>query len=96
MRLSIIAVSGLVALTACAPIGGQFSRGEAIEHCQEKTRLASGPTGAATIGANSRTGPHMGVSINIPLTGLRGGTPEQYFNACMDNLAATGQITEGS
>lgn len=96
MRLGIITIAGFVALSACTTMGGQYSRGEAIEHCEEKMRLASGPTGEATIGANSRTGPHMGLSLNFPLTGLQGRTPEQYFNACMDNLAATGQITEGS
>lgn len=96
MYKGVIMAAGLAVLSACTTMGPQFTRAAAIEHCQEKTRQAVGPTGEVSIGANSQTGFGWGARINIPITGTRGMTPEQYYNNCMDNLAANGQISEGS
>jgi hypothetical protein len=96
MRITLTLLAGAVALSACTAMGPRYSRIEAIEYCQQKTREASGVTGTGTVGASSSNGPFIGLTLNIPITGLQGLTPDQYFNNCMDNLAANGQISEGS
>lgn len=83
-------------LAACAPNLPMYSRADAIDYCQEQARQAAGPTGSVTIGANSSSGPFLGAQINLSDAYLRGLDPAVVYENCMNQLAANGQISEGS
>ena len=96
MKTGALLAVGLAVTAACTPVYESYTRIEAIEFCQQKAREAAGPTGEATVGVNSRTGPNFGLSINLSDDYLRGRDPAQVYEQCMTNLAARGQISEGS
>jgi len=83
----------VLAITACTPTLETMSRTEAIAICQaqadEAAQVVSGNVG---IGVNSVTGPSIGAGISINLTPK---PKAQTFEACMNKLAASGQIVEG-
>ncbi len=83
----------VLALAACTPTLETMTRSEAVTLCQaradEAARVVSGNVG---IGVNSVTGPSFGGGISINLTPK---PKAQTFEACMNELAANGQIVEG-
>ena len=85
----------IVIVAACTPTLEMMTRNEAISFCQNEAREAAGPTGTASVGVNSVSGPSFGLSLNFSDAYLRGLSPEQVFENCMSELAANGQIVEG-
>lgn len=94
-RFGLLIVSGAFVLSACTPVLDTMTRTEAINMCQEKARGATQPTGQATVGVNTITGPSFGLSLNFSDAYIRGLDPAVVYEECMTELAANGQIVEG-
>jgi len=94
MRIAVVFLLGFLA-AACTTIPQSMTRTEAIALCQEKAREAAGPTGKATVGANSNTGPFFGLQLSFSDAFIRGLNPDVVFENCMNDLAAKGVISEG-
>ncbi len=88
----LIILSGLV-VAACTPTLNSMTRAEAIDICQAQAdEDAQVLSGNASAGVNSLTGPSFGLGLRINLTPK---PQAQTFDACMNELAANGQIVEG-
>ncbi len=88
----LIILSGLV-VAACTPTLNSMTRAEAIDICQAQAdEGAQVLSGNASAGVNSLTGPSFGLGLRINLTPK---PQAQTFDACMNELAANGQIVEG-
>ncbi len=89
----IFILSIMTAISACTPTLQTMTRADAVAMCQaqavEAARVVSGNT---TIGVNSQTGTSFGAGLRINLTPR---PQAQTFEACMNELAANGQIVEG-
>lgn len=83
----------VLALVACTPTLQTMTRAEATTMCQaQANEAAKTVSGSATAGVNSVTGPSFGLGLRINLTPK---PKAQTFEACMNRLAANGQIVEG-
>ena len=75
----------LLALSACGPMSPE----QAAERCEERARMAQGPTGHLTLGVNSSTGGYVGGSIGVSSDYLVGADPMLVYERCVVDL--TGQ-----
>ncbi|MCF2906597.1 hypothetical protein L0666_16505 [Octadecabacter sp. CECT 8868] len=74
-------VSMLIPLTACAAV--PITPERAAEICEEKARAAQGPTGSASVGANSETGAYSGLEISLSSDFLAGRDPNDVYAECI-------------
>ncbi len=80
-------------IAACTPTYQTMSRADAVAACQAQAdEAAQVVSGNASAGVNSLTGPSFGLGLSINLTPK---PRAQTFDACMNELAANGQIVEG-
>lgn len=90
----IFIISGMVlAIAACTQTFETMSRADAIAMCNaQAVEAAQVLSGNTTLGVNSQTGGFFGAGVQINLTPK---PQAQTFEACMNELAANGQILEG-
>ena len=82
-----------LAIAACTQTFETMSRVDAVAMCQaQAAEAAQVLSGNTSIGINSQTGPSFGAGLRINLTPK---PQAQTFEACMNELAANGQILEG-
>lgn len=72
-------LAGVFALAACGPM----PVAQAEEICEERARRAAGPTGSATFGYNTDTGPINDVEIVLSSDYLTGRNPQSVFAQCV-------------
>lgn len=68
-------------LVSCTP--KTYSDTEIKAACEEERLDASGVRGAVSIGANSHSGPSMGVSLSVNDKFLRGVDPQAAYDQCV-------------
>ncbi len=71
-------------LSACQP--KIYSQEEITETCTEERLDAEGVRGGVTVGANSVTGPQVGVSLRISDSYIRGLDPQSVYDQCVQKL----------
>lgn len=71
----------LLAGAACAP--APVSPQRVAEICEERARGAQGPTGAVSVGTNSKSGGFAGLSIGISSDFISGRDPVEVYESCV-------------
>lgn len=84
MRL--VALIPLALLAACGPP----DPARVMAQCEERARLAQGPTGRIAVGANSKDGRFASVEIGITSDALAGRDPQMVYEECI--FARTGAL----
>lgn len=82
------ALAFLLALAACGPVSPE----RAAQVCEEKARLAQGPTGSITIGSNSRSGSYVSGEVGISLDSFSGKDPMVVYERCVVDMTGQGPI----
>mgnify|MGYP001036495993 CR=1 FL=1 len=83
-----------VFFAACTPTLETMTHADAVAMCQAQAdEAAQVVSGTASAGVNSATGPTFGLGLSLNLTPR---PRAQTFEACMNDLAANGQIVEGT
>ena len=77
----------LLGSAACAPV--PQSPEEVAQACEARARAAQGPTGAVTVGVNSRTGLQTGIELGVSGDYLAGRDPVAVYTDCV--IRRTGQ-----
>ncbi len=96
LRFAIIV--GVVALSGCAQL--LIGPEEGAKICEERARAArgsterQGPTGRATIGANSNSGGFVSVGVGVDLSSnsASGLDPVEVYEICVFDLTAAAPI----
>lgn len=75
------------ALAACGPMSPE----QAAQHCEDRARAATGPTGSVTVGVSNK-GPVLGAEIGISEDYLRGRDPYEVYETCVRQRSGQGPI----
>ncbi len=86
MKISLVALLTLSALSACDTTPRQYTYQEARKICLDERRDAEGPRGNVTFGATSRGNGFGGATISINDKFIRGLDPDVVYEQCMNRL----------
>lgn len=73
-------ISGVL-LAGCTPTPPD--RAQVADDCEDRARVAQGPTGDVTIGASTRHGGFVDASVEISSDYLRGLDPIRVYESCV-------------
>jgi len=82
------AIGALCLLSACAPPTPE----RAADRCEQRARLAQGPSGSVTVGVNSSEGPFLNGRVAISADYLDGRDPLLVYRTCVIDLTGAEPI----
>ena len=79
-------VLSTITLIACTPQAHVYTPVEIETKCNQERQEASGVQGKVSVGANSKTGMGLGLSLSVNDKYLRGVDPQAVYDQCVQKL----------